>query len=340
MSKVKVGVNGYGTIGKRVATAVSRQDDMEVVGITKTRPTFEARLAADEGFDIYVPESSREAFAAAGMRTAGTLRDLYGKVDIISDCTPGNIGAQYKSEYAAAGIKAVFQGGEDHSIAGISFNSTANYNESWGAQFSRVVSCNTTGLLRTLNPIDRAFKIRGAFVTVVRRAADPGDSKEGPVNGLEPSVKLPTHHGLDVQSIMPWLNINTMAVKASTTLMHMHTVVADLGKDVGTEDVLDVLRASPRVRLVKSSDGIKSTAQVMELARDLGRDRSDMYEIAVWEDGIKVVGNMLYFYQGVHQESDVVPENVDCIRSMCKMEEDGAESVRKTNDSLGIPNKP
>ena len=39
-----------------------------------------------------------------------------------------------------------------------------------------------------------------------------GDSKNGPINGLEPSVKLPTHHGPDVQSIMPWLNINTMAV--------------------------------------------------------------------------------------------------------------------------------
>ena len=58
-----------------------------------------------------------------------------------------------------------------------------------------------------------------------------------------------------------------------------------------------------------------------------------------WEDGIKVVGNTLYYYQAVHQESDVIPENIDCIRSMCKMEQDPAASVRKTNDALGIPNK-
>ena len=77
----------------------------------------------------------------------------------------------------------------------------------------------------------------------------------------------------------------------------------------------------------------------MEMARDMGRDRSDMYEIVVWEDGIKVVGNTLYYYQAVHQESDVIPENIDCIRSMCKMEQDPAVSVRKTNDALGIPNK-
>ena len=36
MKKVKVGVNGYGVIGKRVADAVSIQDDMELVGICDT----------------------------------------------------------------------------------------------------------------------------------------------------------------------------------------------------------------------------------------------------------------------------------------------------------------
>ncbi len=87
---------------------------------------------------------------------------------------------------------------------------------------------------------------------------------------------------------------------------------------------------------MKSSDGIKSTAQVMELARDLGRDRSDMYEIVVWEDGVKVVGSTLYYYQAVHQESDVIPENVDCIRSMCKVVQDPAESVKKTDAALDI----
>ena len=339
MAKVRVGVNGYGTIGKRVATAIAKQDDMELVGVTKTRPNYEALDALSKGYGLYIPEESVEAFEKAGVKYSGTIKDMLGKVDIVVDCTPGNVGEMYRDQYKAAGVKAIFQGGEDHSLTGISFNSTANYSESWGAQLSRVVSCNTTGLLRTLNPIDGAFKVKKAFVTIVRRAADPGDSKNGPINGLEPSVKLPTHHGPDVQSIMPWLDISTMAVKASTTLMHVHTVVAELGTEATTADVIEVLRKAPRVRLVSSKDGIKTTAQIMEMARDMGRDRSDMYEIVVWEDGIKVVGNTLYYYQAVHQESDVIPENIDCIRSMCKMEQDPAVSVRKTNDALGIPNK-
>ena len=336
MAKIRVGVNGYGTIGKRVASAVAAQEDMELVGVTKTRPNFEALSALNKGYDLYVPDESVEAFNKAGVKIAGTLKDLLSKVDIVVDCTPGNVGEYYRDMYKAAGVKAIFQGGEDHSLTGISFNSTANYSESWVAQLSRVVSCNTTGLLRTLNPIDKAFKIKDAYVTIVRRAADPGDSKNGPINGLEPSVSLPTHHGPDVQSIMPWLSISTMAIKASTTLMHVHTVVAKLEAETTTEEVINVLKNASRVRLVKSKDGIKTTAQIMEFARDLGRDRSDMYEIVVWEDGIKVVGNTLYYYQAVHQESDVIPENVDCIRSMCKAEKDPSKSVAKTNAALGI----
>jgi len=334
--KVKVGINGYGTIGKRAATAVDQQDDMYIVGVTKTRPTYEAITAAELGLDIYVPADSVEAFRKAGIKTAGTIQDLYKKVDIMVDCTPGEVAEMYKDEYTKAGIKGIFQGGEDHSLTGISFNASANYKESWGAQFSRVVSCNTTGLVRTLFPLDKKYGLNDVFATLIRRSVDPNDSKKGPVNAIEPSLKLPTHHGPDVQSIMPWLKIETMAVKVPTTLMHLHTVCAEFKDEATTEDVLSIWAKTPRVKLVKGSSGIKSSAQIMEFARDMGRSRGDMYEIIVWEDGVKVVGNKLYFYQAVHQESDVIPEIVDCIRSMCKVIEDPNVSIKKTNKAMGI----
>lgn len=335
--KVKVGINGYGTIGKRACTAIGLQDDMEIVGVTKTRPTYEAKMANELGIPLYASGSEGTApFDAAGISTVGTLEDLLSKVDIIVDCTPGGVGADYKEVYAKAGVKAIFQGGEDHGTAGVSFNSTANYQESWGMQFSRVVSCNTTGLLRTLFPLDKELGIQSVYATLIRRGADPGDSKSGPINAIEPSLKLPTHHGPDVQSIMPWLDIHTMAVKVPTTIMHLHTVVVKFKRNVATEEVLAVWEKAPRLCMVKGKDGIKSSAQIMEYARDLARSRGDLFEIAVWRDGVKTVGDTLYYYQAVHQESDVVPEIVDCIRSMCKVEKDAAKSVQKTNAAMGI----
>ncbi len=92
MAKIRVGVNGYGTIGKRVASAVAAQEDMELVGVTKTRPNFEALSALRKGYDLYVPDESVEAFGKAGVKIAGTLKDMLSKVDIVVDCTPGNVG--------------------------------------------------------------------------------------------------------------------------------------------------------------------------------------------------------------------------------------------------------
>ena len=48
---VKVAINGYGTIGKRVADAVSVQDDMEIIGVTKTKPDYLSKMTA---YPLYV----------------------------------------------------------------------------------------------------------------------------------------------------------------------------------------------------------------------------------------------------------------------------------------------
>ncbi|HQQ24938.1 MAG TPA: type II glyceraldehyde-3-phosphate dehydrogenase, partial [Methanomassiliicoccales archaeon] len=143
--KVKVGINGYGTIGKRVAWAVNRQDDMEVVGVTKTRPSYEASTAIREGCPLYAAHAEDvDNFEKAGIKVKGTLDDLLKKADVIVDCTPGGTGAKNKELYDKAGVRSIFQGGEDHDLAGISFNALANYQEAWGAPSARVVSCNTT----------------------------------------------------------------------------------------------------------------------------------------------------------------------------------------------------
>jgi glyceraldehyde-3-phosphate dehydrogenase (NAD(P)) len=335
--KVKVGINGYGTIGKRVAWAVNRQDDMEVVGVTKTRPSYEASTAIREGCPLYAAHAEdADNFERAGIKVQGTLGDLLKKVDVIVDCTPGGTGAKNKELYDKAGVKSIFQGGEDHDMAGISFNALANYQEAWGASSARVVSCNTTGLVRTLFPLQQAFGIQKVFASLIRRGADPADKKGAALNAIEPSLKLPTHHGPDVKTVMHGLDIQTMAVVTPTTLMHLHCIVVDLKKEVSEKEVLDVWSESPRLQLVSGKDGIKNTGQIMELAKDLHRVRGDMMEIAIWKDGVKTIGSTLYYYQAVHQESDVVPENVDCIRAMMKLEKDNLASIERTDKAIGL----
>ena len=74
----------------------------------------------------------------------------------------------------------------------------------------------------------------------------------------------------------------------------------------------------------------------MEYAKDLGRPRGDLFEIAVWKESLNIVDNELYYMQAIHQESDVVPENVDAIRAMLEMETDPENSIARTNKNMGI----
>lgn len=332
----KIAINGYGTIGKRIADAVSLQDDMEIVGVAKTKPNYEAKMAIAKGYPLYASDKeSLGKFDKAGVKALGTLDDLFKKSELVVDCTPGECG--YKPIYEKAGLKGIWQGGEEHSLTNLSFNSSVNYSECLGADYLRVPSCNTTGLIRTLYPLDVHFGIESVLAVMVRRATDPYDSKKGPINAIQPELEMPSHHGPDVQSVLKNLNIHTVAVKVPTTIMHLHAVSVKLKKNVTTKDVLDVWSHAPRLKFVSGADGVKSTAQIMEVARDLSRNRSDLYEIAVWEDGAHVVDDkQLYYFQAVHQESDVVPENIDAIRAMMKLESEAKKSIEKTDRSLGI----
>jgi len=333
-----VGINGYGTIGKRVADAVSAQDDMKIVGVTKRTPNFEAKRAVELGYDIYMSAPDREnLFEEADIPVKGTINDLYDKVDVIVDCTPGGVGAKNMKDYEKEGVKGIFQGGEKHEQIGRSFNSFSNFNDSIGADFTRVVSCNTTGLCRTLNPIKELAGINKVRAVMVRRGADPGQVNKGPINSIVPNPPtVPSHHGPDVQTVMDGLNITTMAILVPTTLMHQHNLMVELDSSVSVDDVLDALEKTPRVIPVEASSGLGSTAEIMEFAKDLGRPRGDLFEIAVWKESLNIVDNELFYMQAIHQESDVVPENVDAIRAMLEMETDPQKSIAKTNKNMGI----
>ena len=85
---IKVGINGYGTIGKRVAEAVQLQDDMEIVGVVKTKPTYEIQGALDAGLPVFASTKSKiDFFEEKGVSISGVTEDLVDIADIIIDTT-------------------------------------------------------------------------------------------------------------------------------------------------------------------------------------------------------------------------------------------------------------
>ena len=335
---VKVGVVGFGTIGKRVADAVAMQKDMKLVGVTAHTYSFNTEVAKQKGYKIFSIDGDSE-LKENGIKPDGTIYNLLDEVDVIVDATPKEIGKENLDKYyKPKKVKAIVQGGEKHQVTGTSFVAQCNYNEALNKDYVRIVSCNTTGLCRTLDAVNKKYGIDSVHATMIRRGADPWDIHHGPINAIFPVLEMPSHHGPDVRTVLHGIEIFTTALSVPSTLMHLHTVTVDIKKKAKVDEVIEMFKNSTRIRVVRNAEHLRSTAEIMEFARDMGRLRGDMPEICIWKEAVGVISNSynkLLYMQAVHQESDVVPENIDCIRAMTGFK-DGSKSIKITNKTFGI----
>ena len=336
--KIRVGINGYGVIGKRVADGVMAQPDMALEGVSDVVTDWRAHIVGRKGFRLFgATEEHLTAMRNAGLDVPGTLDSLLGQVDVIVDCTPKHIAARNVETYRRRGIKFILQGGEKHAAAGHSFVAECNYATALGRDATRIVSCNTTSVVRTLTALKRAGLLRRARGTLLRRATDPWESHQsGIMNTLVPEPEIPSHQGPDAQTVDPELDVVTMAVKVPETLAHLHYWSVQMTRQATKDEVLEALRASSRIALIRMSDGLVALNSVKELMADRGRPHANLYEVALWADMLHVQGDELFYAYMVDNQAIVIPETIDAIRALTGAVRDGAESMAITNATLGI----
>lgn len=336
--KTRVAVNGYGVIGKRVAEAVARQDDMELAGVADVATDWRPRMATQKGFRLFGGSAEHmQAMRDAGLAVEGTLDDLLDAADLVVDCTPKRVAARNVELYRQRGIKFILQGGEKHGLTGHSFVAEVNYAGALDRDSTRVVSCNTTSTVRTLAALKRAGLLRRARGTLLRRATDPWESHEGGImNTLVPEPEIPSHQGPDAQSVDPELDVVTMAVKVPQTLAHLHYWSVQMNRRASKEEVLDAFRSSSRIALIRLEAGLTALNTVKELMADLGRPHDNLYEVALWADMLKVEGDELFYAYMVDNQAIVIPETIDAIRALTGSIRESGSSIAKTDAALGI----
>ena len=256
---VNIGINGAGVIGRRLADAIQLQSDMNLIGVIKVKPDYKAKILQDKGITVYGANSeSNIRMQKAGIESKGIAQDLVNKVDIMIDATPENIGAEYKKMYSNAGCKAIFQGGEKHELTNTSFVAQCNFNDALGKDFVRTVSCNTTALCRSLKAINEVSKIKKARVVIARRATDPEDNKKGPIDAvsLDP-ITIPSHHGSDVNTVLPDIKIITLAYKIPTTHMHLHSILLTLDNPTDKNEIIKARNKLQNAIAIKPNTPIK-----------------------------------------------------------------------------------
>lgn len=338
MKKVRVGVSGYGVIGQRLADGVARQEDMELVGVADVAPTLAVRALHEKGmpYHLYLAsEDKRAEFDALQIPVSGTLEDLVKSVDIMLDAAPNGIGAKNKPLYEKHGVKAIFQGGEKNEIADAFFHGYANFDNGVNKDYLKLTSCNTTGLIRAVDCLDKLVGIEKVAITIIRRVADPGDYHRGLTNALQVD-HAPSHQALDLMTIMPHVDATGILVHTPVTHGHIITVVATPKGELSKEQILEAFEKHPRIRVVRLADGFLGNASLFRYARDLGNVRGDMYEIAVWEETIVNSGKDIMFAINIPQEAVVIPENMDAVRAATGMNASQEEALALTNKYLGM----
>lgn len=338
MSKVRVGVAGYGVIGNRLAAGVAAQDDMELVGVADVAPTLAVLALKERSMPIplfaAVP-GSEQALGDAGIPVSGSFDDLLGNVDIMLDAAPGGIGAKNKEKYLEHGVKAVFQGGESADVADLFFHGTVNYEAGLGLDYLKLTSCNTTGLIRAVDAVHRAVGVTKTFITIVRRVADPGDTHRGLTNVLQVDP-VPNHQAVDLMHIIPEIEATGMLVHAPVTHGHVITISVTPKQKMSVEQALEAFRAYPRIKVVRIDQGFNSNSSLFQWARYMEYPRADMYEIGLWEEMVGLSGDDIVFAINIPQEAVTIPETMDAVRAAMKMNPTGAEAVAATDGYLGI----
>lgn len=338
MKKVRVAVAGYGVIGTRLADAVAMQEDMELVGVVDAGVTLAVRALKERGmpYALYsATEEGKAVMEAAGIPVSGMMEDILQKVDVVLDASPGGIGAKNKVLYEKHNVKAVFQGGEKNSVADVFFHGYANYEKGLNTDYLKLTSCNTTGLIRAVDCLDRIAGIEKIAITIVRRVADPGDYHRGLTNALQVD-KAPSHQAEDLMTIMPHIDATGILVHTPVTHGHFITVVASPKEDMTVEEVLKAFESHDRIKVVSLADGFLGNASIFKYARDCCKPRGDVYEIYIWKDTVVKSGKDIMFGIHIPQESVTIPESIDAVRAAMNMQSDRLEAVGMTNKYLGM----
>jgi glyceraldehyde-3-phosphate dehydrogenase (NAD(P)) len=136
---------------------------------------------------------------------------------------------------------------------------------------------------------------------------------------------------------MPHIEATGILVHTPVTHGHFITVVATPKKSISVEDVISTLAQHDRIRIVSIDEGFLGNASLFRYARDLGHDRGDLYEIAIWRDTVVKSGEDIMFGLHIPQESITIPETLDGVRAALEMQTDGAKAVAETNKYLNLP---
>lgn len=314
----KIFVNGYGSIGSRIASFLKDDPEISVVGIGKYSPDEKVSEAISKGFDVYVPENKLADFA--DYEISGSIESALDKSDLVIDASPGGHGYKNKKNlYEPKNIFAIYQGGEStigsEAVSDLLFNSRVNYNQALGKHHVMQGSCNVTGMGRILEPLRNKFgdQIVRFDVTLVRRWADIEQTEKKISDTIEMTEK--PHHGDDVKLYFGKdAPLYVRAIKVPTRQMHLH--IMDIRFKNTAPKPSEIHEIFTNEFGVATLWTAKGTKDVRDCAQNMGFHFVDTNMIHIHANMTTSIGDTVQMMYSDDQTGIVIPENHMLMQAM------------------------
>ncbi|MDR4492155.1 type II glyceraldehyde-3-phosphate dehydrogenase [Candidatus Nitrosocosmicus sp. SS] len=336
----KVFINGYGIIGSRLATAVSKDKSIKLIGIAKYSPDGKTEDAIKSGFNVFVPKDSYKEFRKNNFDISGSIEDAILEADLVIDASSeGNGYKNKKKYYLPAKKKAIFQGGEDRygekSVADMIHNSRVNYEQARKKDFVIQGSCNVTGMGKIIQPLVEKYgkSLKRFDVNLIRRWADLEDKKE-----VKDSIEWDKnpHHQEDLKDFIPKVNLFVDALKVPSRMMHLHQMTIRFrGTPPSKDEILELFQNEFGVAVLKN---VKGTGELRKQAIELGFEHGDTSMVHIHDELIRVQDDILKISYSDDQTGMVIPENYMLIQGML-LDKPREEALKKADRIFRINRK-
>ena len=343
---MKVFVNGYGSIGSRIAKFIKDDPEIQLIGIGKHSPNSKMQDVVNSGLDVYVPEKRINDFKRDAPLISdaikGSIESILGDCDLVIDASPEGKGfLNKKNIYEPKGVKVIFQGGEtifnDNAVADILFNSRVNYAEAFDKKYVMQGSCNVTGMGRILNPLKEKYadSLTRFDVTLVRRWADLEQTDKEITDTIEMTEQ--PHHGTDVKAFFGNdIPLFVRAIKVPTRQMHLHIMDIRFNEKAPSIDEIH--------SLFKNEYGIatlwtaKGTKDVRNFAESTKFNFKDTNMLHIHANMTKSIDDTIQLMYSDDQTGVVIPENHMLLQAML-FQRDYNDAVKRTEKLFGMDEK-
>lgn len=321
MHTFNIGLIGCNNTSSCIATTITKQRDMELIGIVVSNPTKHVKLAARKGYPLYVEKSEDiEIYNKLNIRTHGLKIDLLARADIIIDNRDQKF-EQRKNDYTKYNTKNIFIQPTNMEISSIEsslFETTHTTN-------IILPSPEIIAINRIITSLGQHVSIEHISSTILEPSQD---------NSMSVAIKEEVERLTNQANQIIKKDISLSKISITNRKTGIITLNITTNNSVDLDSIINRFLEDKRVLTLNDRE-IETVFDVEDYLLKIDRMGGNLYEVGIWPYKIKYTDNHLILDIIYQKDAVFIPELLDCIHLL----KTGKKKLEEINNNLGLLSK-